>query len=84
MKTFLGENLQMARISLRLSVKDLSEKVGCTRQAIYNYENSARVPDFNILLRLSKILDKPHLYFFKELNKDFNKNVSTSFFCYKK
>lgn len=84
MKKFLGRNLKIARLSLRLSVKDLASKLQVSGQLIYDYEKNKRSPSFEILRKLSIILDKHHLYFFKKLDDYFTENDPHIFICYNK
>ncbi len=79
---FIGYNLKIARLSLRLSVKDLSSTLKVNKQSIYNYENNKRCPSFILITRLCIILDKPYLYFFKKLDNRFTKDNSFLFMCY--
>ncbi len=81
MNGFIGHNLKLARISLRLSVSDLAKKIGVSRQEIYNYESGKRAPNFLHLRKLSNILDKPNLYFFKKLDNSFTKDRPFIFYC---
>lgn len=54
---FLGERIKSARLRANLSLRDLSEKVGVSAQAISKYERNLDIPSSSVLIRLSKALD---------------------------
>jgi Zn-dependent peptidase ImmA (M78 family)/DNA-binding XRE family transcriptional regulator len=62
----IPERIKEARIYRGLTQRELAEEIGLTRQAINNYEAGTNVPPLNTLLEISKILDFPINFFYKE------------------
>lgn len=53
----VGENIRKIRKEKNKSVKYIAEKVGCSTQAILQYERGERTPSINTLIDISKALD---------------------------
>lgn len=74
-----GERLRKARVYRNLSISELAEKIGVTRQAISQYEKNQITPKSEILFQLISALKFP-LAFFTE-SKDANVgNIENTFF----
>ncbi len=58
-----GEHLKTARLFRGLSLSDLSDKTGITKQTLSLYENETIKPEINKLFSISKALDFPMEYF---------------------
>ncbi len=58
-------NLTRMRLSKGLSVQELAEKAGLSRQIIYNYESGNAFPKVEALAKLSKALNCEKADFFK-------------------
>lgn len=67
-KKFNGERLKSARIYRSMTIADLAEKSGVTKQAISLYENNKSNPGLETLFRLINALRFPRDYFFEEDN----------------
>ncbi|MFL0196957.1 ImmA/IrrE family metallo-endopeptidase [Clostridium sp. WILCCON 0269] len=65
-KAVIPERIKETRIYRGLTQRELGEKIGLTRQAINSYEAGTNVPPLNVLLEISKILDFPINFFYKE------------------
>jgi Zn-dependent peptidase ImmA (M78 family)/transcriptional regulator with XRE-family HTH domain len=59
----IPERLREAREAVELSMTDLAEKIGVTRQAISLYEDGQRAPEPEILIRIVQVLQQPIAYF---------------------
>ena len=53
----VGENIKKIRKEKNKSAKYIAEKVGCSTQAILQYERGERTPSINTLIDISKALD---------------------------
>ena len=53
----IGENIRKIRKEKNKSAKYIAEKVGCSTQAILQYERGERTPSINTLIDISKALD---------------------------
>ena len=53
----VGENIRKIRKEKNKSAKYIAEKVGCSTQAILQYERGERTPSINTLIDISKALD---------------------------
>lgn len=60
--------IREAREARGLSLKELSEKVGVTSQAISQYELGTSRPSWTIFMELVKVLDFPSTFFYKQSN----------------
>lgn len=65
MKEVFKQRLKNARIITGLSMDDLAEKVGVSKQMISKYEAGSSIPDSTNLIKLSKALGRKPDYFFK-------------------
>lgn len=52
----LAERLKALRLTIGLSQKQVSERIGVTASMISAYENGIRQPSYEVLARLSKLL----------------------------
>ena len=55
----IGENIRFQREDKNLSLQDLALKIRCGVQTIQDYENGARIPDTQTILKISTALDTP-------------------------
>jgi len=63
---FNGGRLEKARIYNGYTIKELAEKIECSRQTISAYENGKESnPDFSIITRLSEFLGFPVQFFYE-------------------
>lgn len=60
---FLGENLLQFRKEKGLSQEELANKIGVSRQAVYKWETTSKMPDIENLILLCKEFDKNIEYF---------------------
>lgn len=49
--------LRALRMERDLSVQQLSEKIGCARTTMYNFETGRRVPSLELLVELADFFD---------------------------
>ncbi|MGN7309121.1 helix-turn-helix domain-containing protein, partial [Bacillus subtilis] len=61
---FIGENLTTLRIMHGYSRKQLSEKLGVTEQAVWQYENAYTSPKVQIVNELKRIFSVKSKYFY--------------------
>lgn len=73
-----GEHIKTARLFRGLSLSDLSDKTGITKQALSLYENETIRPEINKLFLISKALDFPMDYFMCE--ESFNVKTESTYF----
>lgn len=64
----IPENLKFARQLKGFSKTDLSEEMGVSRQAISNWENGNRSPDFSSIKKISDTLGTPYRFFTTKYN----------------
>jgi Zn-dependent peptidase ImmA (M78 family)/DNA-binding XRE family transcriptional regulator len=69
MPGFIGARLKEAREARGLTVAQLAELLGVTRNAVYLYETGKSSPQPEILQRLSGLLKVPAGYLFKEIER---------------
>ena len=79
----VGERLKRARNNMKLSLRDLAEKVNLSQTTISKYEKGISKPNSTILIKLAKILNVNENYFFKEetielKNKEYRKRETSS------
>lgn len=72
--------LREARIARALSLRELSEKIGVTSQAISQYELGTSTPSPTIFLELVKELGFPSTYFYKESSGKYLLSNSATYF----
>jgi Zn-dependent peptidase ImmA (M78 family)/DNA-binding XRE family transcriptional regulator len=63
---FIGENLANLRIMHGYSRKQLSEKLGISEQAVWQYENGYTAPKLQIVNELKRIFSVKSKYFYSE------------------
>ena len=68
MITIFSIRLKQARLMKSLSMDQLCEKIGVSKQSIYKYENAQMMPDSRTLLALSEALDIKVDYFFRPIS----------------
>ncbi|KGT40347.1 helix-turn-helix transcriptional regulator [Heyndrickxia faecalis] len=59
-----NERLAKARHRKNLSQSELAEKLGCSKQAVSNWETGYSNPPLKMAIKLSEILDKDVDYLF--------------------
>ena len=62
---FIGENLTNLRILYGYSRKQLSEKLGVTEQAVWQYENNYTSPKMMVVNELKSIFEVKSKYFYE-------------------
>lgn len=77
-KSFNGQRLRQARLYKGLSINDLAELLGVSKQAISQYETSNITPDFDKMRIITNELNFPSSYFFQEDNFDIS--AKTTYF----
>ena len=77
-KSFNGQRLRQARLYKGLSINDLAELLGVSKQAISQYETSNVTPDFDKMRIITNKLNFPSSYFFQE--DSFDINAKTTYF----
>lgn len=75
--------LREARESAELSMTDLADKVGISRQAISLYEDGQRTPEPEILMRIVQELGQPIAYFTTERPPSFGPRGTRFFRAFK-
>lgn len=68
-KKFNGKRLESARYYRGMTIIDLADEVGVSKQAISQFENGIISPQFDTLMKIVTSLNFPREYFFEE---DFN------------
>lgn len=63
---FNGERLKAARIYRGVTIMELADKIGVSKQMVSKYENNKSVPAFETMLKIIEVLDFPKNYFFEE------------------
>ena len=76
--SFNGQRLRQARLYKGLSINDLAELLGVSKQAISQYETSNVTPDFDKMRIITNKLNFPSSYFFQE--DSFDVNTRTTYF----
>ena len=77
-KSFNGQRLRQARLYKGLSINDLAELLGVSKQAISQYETANVTPDFDKMRIITNELNFPSSYFFQE--DSFDVNAKTTYF----
>ena len=77
-KSFNGQRLRQARLYKGLSINDLAELLGVSKQAISQYETSNVTTDFDKMRIITNKLNFPSSYFFQE--DSFDINAKTTYF----
>ena len=65
-KFFNGNKLKVARLFNGISLTDLANKTGISKQLLSLYENKKNVPDYSKMFLLAQNLNFPIDYFFTE------------------
>lgn len=74
-----GERLRQARIGLRLTQKELAEKLGISSAAIANYETEVSSPKEDILLKMFDVLNvEPNFLFQDSVSSKTNNSFALS------
>ncbi len=77
MENSIGTNLTRARQLRGLTMEELANMVGCSKQLISHYENGIRHPESKTLLSIASALDLELDYFYNDCNVEFSlHNVS--------
>lgn len=63
--SFNGERLKSARLYNSMTITDLAELVGVSKQAISQYETNKSEPKLETMIRISSILGFPRDYFYE-------------------
>jgi len=79
----IPERLREAREAKELSMADLGEAVGLTRQAISFYESGEREPEPETLMKIVGVLDQPISFFTTERPRSFGGRGTTFFRSFK-
>ncbi len=77
-KKFNGQRLRQARLYNGLSINDLAEILGVTKQAISQYETQNVTPEFEKMRIITEKLNFPSSYFFQE--DIYEVNAKTTYF----
>ncbi|MFV2050845.1 helix-turn-helix domain-containing protein, partial [Metabacillus sp. YM-086] len=65
-RQFNGSRLREGRIYRGLTITDLANNLGVSKQMISKYENNKAVPTFESLLQISQLLRFPKEYFYED------------------
>ncbi|WP_132995802.1 helix-turn-helix domain-containing protein [Sporanaerobacter acetigenes] len=65
-KKFNGTRLKSARIYRGMTITELANYIGVTKQSISQFENNQISPQFDTLMKMIKILEFPREYFYEE------------------
>ena len=68
----IGEKLRLVRLSAKITLSQLSEKLGVTTQQINKYENASNRISSSTLYLISQILDIPIEVFFQDIHLNQN------------
>ncbi len=77
-KNFNGQRLREARLYNGLSINDLADILGVTKQAISQYETQNVTPEFEKMRIITEKLNFPSSYFFQE--DIYEVNAKTTYF----
>src|ERR1700739_3377495 len=75
--------LREAREAKELSMADLGDAVGLSRQAISFYESGEREPEPETLMKIIAVLQQPIAFFTTERPRDFGRRGTTFFRSFK-
>lgn len=76
----VGSRLRQARISRAMSITELAEKVGVTKQAISQYELEIISPSNETIDKFINLLKYPRSFFTQELKESYVTDTNMSFF----
>ncbi|HVC52075.1 MAG TPA: XRE family transcriptional regulator [Stellaceae bacterium] len=79
----LPARLREARESKELSMSDLGDAIGLTRQAISFYESGEREPDPEMLMKIIGVLEQPISFFTTDRPRSFGRRGTTFFRSFK-
>ena len=51
----IGNNIKALRNEYKLTQSELAQKLGVTKSTVSAYENDARLPSYDVLIRLSQV-----------------------------
>src|SRR4029077_11786241 len=83
MPRLIPVRLREAREAKELSMADLGEMVGVTRQAISLYESGEREPEPETLMKIIGVLEQPIAFFTTDRPKSFGRRSTTFFRSFK-
>lgn len=66
--SFNGERLKSARLFRRMTIAELAENTGVSKQAISQFENNKSEPRADTLFSFSSVLGFPRQYFYQEID----------------
>src|SRR5699024_8036415 len=52
----VGNRIQELRMSQKITQSEFAIRLGVTKSAIYSYENGSRLPSYDILIKISRII----------------------------
>ena len=70
MDSFNPARLHEARLYRKMTIEELANAAGTSKQAISQFENKKSTPDFNTLNKISKFLNFPILFFRENLGEN--------------
>lgn len=65
-RNFNGMRLQSARIYRGMTITELANALGITKQSVSQYENNLISPQFDVLMKIINVLRFPREYFYEE------------------
>lgn len=71
MKNITAYRLKNARLLKGLTLQNIAEELGISKQMVSKYEKGISIPDSGKLLKLSKLFDQKIDYFFRAFQVDF-------------
>lgn len=66
--SFNGERLKSARLFRRMTIAELAENTGVSKQAVSQFENNKSEPRADTLFSFSSVLGFPRQYFYQEID----------------
>lgn len=63
-REFNGDRLKSARIIRGMTLTELAEKTGISKQSVSLYENNKNVPDYTRVISMARVLEFPMDFFF--------------------
>lgn len=75
-RKFNGERLKSAIIYRGLTITELADKIGISKQAISQYVKGDSTPEFKNMINITNCLDFPPEYFFQSSNFDIKTNAT--------
>ena len=70
MESFNPLRLNEARLYRKMTIEELANAIGASKQAISQFENKKNAPDFNTLKKISNALSFPILFFRENMGED--------------